>query len=448
MAQSVGALSAGELVNKLTRFLAFVVLARELSLAEFGTVNVAVAAAGIVATASSLGLPEVGARDVAAGHGEPHEVAGEVAGGRLAVSAALALVLIAVALSGDALSLEVVVLIGAFALVLSGSGDWLLRGQGRMAPLAVATGLGGALVLAGMLLVLPGAASAGVALAVLVAGELAAVVGTWTASRLGRAPRLSLTRLRDRLRRSWPLGLSALIIYASYSNLDTLLLALLDSNEAAGLYSAPYRLFLAVNVIGTFAAYALLPHLSRAATQGDRSSAGRALGRALPILCLYGAVVVGTVVVAGTLLLETLFGGEFAAMRATLIVLCISVPWYSVLFPVGYSLIASDDNRRFLAGAATAGVCNVGLNLALIPPLGPEGSAVATLAGIVAGGLVWVRVAGLAAIVRPVLIPLVLITAAGCVAAVVGDAATPACAAVCAAVCLWLARAAAAPGPR
>src|SRR4051794_18145897 len=55
-----------EVVNRGARFAASVVLARALTVSDYGVVNVGIAAAGILLTATTLGLHDLGAREVAA----------------------------------------------------------------------------------------------------------------------------------------------------------------------------------------------------------------------------------------------------------------------------------------------------------------------------------------------------------------------------------------------
>ena len=134
-------------------------------------------------------------------------------------------------------------------------------------------------------------------------------------------------QLRHAVRRSWPVGLAAFIVYSYYANLDTIILSVARSAAEAGLYSAPYRTFLTINVVGTFAAYAYLPLVAR----GDHDR----LFEGLRGLFAYGLIALGTSEVAGELVLGLLFGERFESVGTAFIILCIAVPWYVVAFPVG-----------------------------------------------------------------------------------------------------------------
>ena len=393
----VGALTAGEIVNKVARFAAAVVLARELALAEFGLVNVGIAIAGILFIAGGLGLPETGSRDASISPPRAPELVDRVLTGRLLAIGVLGCVLVGAVAIAAPDDLPVVAIAIAMAVALAFSVDWLLRGLERMGAVAFANAAGGFVVLAGALLVVAANPTAEAALAVFVLGEATVALLTLRAARLPRAPCPRVVGLRQAVRRSWPLGASALVVYSYYANLDTILLSVTRSAAEAGLYSAPYRLFLAFNVLGTFAAYVLLPRIARAVATGPAADA-RAMAdlrRALVPLAGYGLVVLGAVEIAGADILRVLFGARFDGQRDVFLVLALSIPWYTAAFPVGYALIARDANRRFLWGAAAAGGLNIVLSVALIPPLGAIGAAAATTAALIAGSAVWLGAHGM-----------------------------------------------------
>ena len=395
--RGVGVLTAGEVVNKLMRFGAAIVLARELTLEDFGLVNVAIAVGGLLFLACGLGLSEVSTRDVSLDPTRGQELADGVLGGRLIALGALSMVTLAIVAVVGPRTLPLVAMAVLMAAALACSLDWLLRGVERMAAVAAATAAGGTVVLVGTLTVVSAEPAAEVAIGTFVAGEIVVTALTLRFAGLRRLPRPRLKGLRLTLRRSWPLGASSLIVYSYYANLDTVLLSLTRSAEEAGLYSAPYRLFLALNVVGTFAAYAVLPGLSRAISR-DMDSDDRAmdsLRRALLPLAAYGLVVLGLVELFGGATLRLLFGEAFESEQAVFAVLCLAIPWYTVSFPVGYALIARDANRSFLIGAGVAGALNLALNVALIPRFGTEGAAVATAAALVAGCTFWLRSHGM-----------------------------------------------------
>lgn len=393
----MGALTAGEIVNKAARFAAAVVLARELALEDFGLVNVGIAVAGILFIACGLGLPEAGSREASVSPARAAELVDRVLAGRLLALGGFAVVVMAGVAIGAPDDLPIVAIAVAMAAALAVSVEWLLRGLERMGSIALANAAGGAIVLGGTVAVVTAQPTAEAALAVFVVGELAVALVALRAARLPRVPRPRAAGLPAAVRRSWPLGASALVVYSYYANLDTILLSVTRSAEEAGLYSAPYRLFLALNVVGTFAAYALMPRIARAIAAGPVADAAAmtALRRALVALAGYGLLVLGAVELAGDEVLRLLFGAPFEAQADVFVVLCLAVPWYTTAFPVGYALIARQANQRFFLGAGVAGGLNIALNLALIAPFGPMGAAAATSIALIVGSAVWLGAHGM-----------------------------------------------------
>ncbi|MGH2957572.1 MAG: oligosaccharide flippase family protein [Solirubrobacterales bacterium] len=388
----VATLVSRDVVNRLARFGATVLLARALTLEDFGIVNTGIAIAGIAVTGTSLGLNELGARDVAV---RPFAVSvrGRIASMVLtlrlaAMATVVCIALLAVAATSPT-SLESAALIAAIALTMAASADWLLRGLERMSALGNATAIGGLTVLAGSAVLVATGGSAKAGLAVWLAGELVAMVLSWTWAGTGARLRVSRDAARTVLTRSWPLALSALALYVYQANLDTILLAAMRSVEEAGLYSPPYRVFLALNAVAIYTAYSYLPPLTRRVEAGDEQPGVEALRTGTRYLLAYAAVLLAGVELLGGAFLGTLFGEEFAAMDDTFTVLCIAIMWFSVGYPIGYTLIARHENRRFLFGTATGAILNVILNLILIPPFGPIGAAAATAVAFVVACLAW-----------------------------------------------------------
>ena len=389
--QAVGALFAGDVVNRVTRFASSVVLARTLTLDEFGLVNVGIAISGVLAIMASFGLSDYGARAVAV---EPKRVSA------LAVSVVTLRVLALSALTAVALvvtwlvapdRLELVLLAAAMAIGITVSLDWTLRGQGRMVPVAVASAAGGTLLLVLCLTLVTKHPTTSIALLCFTLAELAAAGATWYATRIVPTRSVGTQRMGLMVREAWPMAASAVIIYAYVANLDTVLLSIIRSPEEAGLYSAPYRVFFAGLAVGTFAGYAYLPRLARAVGTREEAEVGASFRNALTALCAYGVVVVGLTEVGGEAALRLIFGSEFGQMGDTFILLTVAIPWYVVGFPAGYTLIARGKERRFLLGAIVAGSLNLALNLALIPQFGAEGAAAATTLALIIATFLWIR---------------------------------------------------------
>ncbi len=378
-------------MSKLARFVAAVILARKLSLSSYGLVNVGIAVSGIVVMVATLGLTDLGARDVAVEPGRARWIAGRVLAARLLGVLALTVALaIAVALASPSL-LPILAVVALMSFATASSCEWLLRGTERMGSLGIAESIGGVVVMVGCLLLVVTEATSVLALCVFAAGEAIAAGACWLAAGRSSLPKIGLDGLGPMVRRSWPIGISSIAFYAYYANIDTIILAASRSEREAGLYTAAYRLFLAANLVGIVAAYVQLPILSRAVARNDDVAASASLRRALYFLACYGAVVVGGAEVGGHAVLSVLFGSRFESMTPVLTLLCMSIVWYAVGFPAGYTLIARGQQKKLLAGSATAAVLNISLNALLIPLTGPIGAASATFVAFAAASCVWLR---------------------------------------------------------
>jgi O-antigen/teichoic acid export membrane protein len=385
------ALLVGDLAAKLLRFLAAIALARALTLESFGLVNTAIAVSGVAAVLTTIGLADVGARDVAVSPEETRAVASRVVAIRLTAAVVVLAASVATALVAAPGYLGLVLAGGAMALGMSASADWVLRGLEQMRRLALAWVAGAATVAAGSLTIVLAGGGSVIALSVFAGGEAVLAAATWAAVGRSGWPRPTLHGAGALIRRSWPVGAASLIVYGYYANIDTIILAATRSPADAGLYSAPYRIFLMLNVVAVFAAYAAFPALSRASDAARESEARQLLTTILELLLCYGLLAVGCAHLFGAEALGLLFGARFESMEATFALLSLAVLWYSVGYPAGYSLIAAGENKKFLAGAATAGGLNVALNLVLIPAYGPIGAGVATVVAFASASIVWLH---------------------------------------------------------
>ncbi len=394
MARNFLHLAIPEVLNRAARLATAILLARFLTLHAYSVFNIGIAAAGLAGTLTTLGLPEIGARDVAIDVGLIGWLSGRVVTARATAISVLLVAAAVIALAVHSGALPTIVAVGCMVLCVGVSADWLLRGLERMRPLGLATAAGGLTVFAGSLLVIAVDRSAVAALALFAVGEAVAATLCWRAAR-PLSLRLGYRGLAPLLRRSWPVALSTLAFQAYYANVDTLIIAGTRSVDEAGLYSAAYRVFLTLNVVSIFAAIALLPLLARARHAEQHEVADRILARSLLPLVGYGLIALGAAELFGRTLLSGLFGARFGGMNHVLDVLCIGLMWYTVGYPAGYAFIASSKNRRYLAGAATAAVLNVGLNVILIPRIGAIGAAIATAVAFGAACFVWLGLQGL-----------------------------------------------------
>jgi O-antigen/teichoic acid export membrane protein len=395
VAASLASLVSGDLLNRIFRFAATVVLARALSLTEFGELNTAIAVAGVAAIIANAGLADLGTREVAIERLGASDLASKVLAIRLVVLGAEAglVVILFVFVSGADIGLLAAG--GVMTLSMTLAGDWILRGLERMRTLALAWALGGGTVAVGAALCAWGPKTAQAALWAYAGGEAVVAMVGWLALRRVVRPGLSVKSWAPLVRKAWPIAVSTVVIYAYTANIDTIVLAATRSKAEAGLYSGPYRVFWVVSAVIVFASYAALPKLSRRSAAGDEETVRSAVTLLAQVLCSYALVAVGISFLVAGPGLGFLFGGHFSGQGDVFMVLMASLAWYAIGFPAGQSLIASGKNRSFMIGAVGAGSLNVVACLVAIPLFGTIGAAAATTLSFAIGSILWLRLRAL-----------------------------------------------------
>jgi O-antigen/teichoic acid export membrane protein len=389
-------LLSGEAVNKLTRFVAALLFARALTPAEFGDLNVAIALSGMLLVAVNFGLSDLGARDVALDPSRSAVTAGRVLGLRLAALVAAGLPALALTIAVWSGRAGLALLAYAMAAVMTVSADWIARGLGAMSRVAVATGVGGAVVAAGAGVLAVTGGSPTAAMAWFVLGELTTAVLLWVfVAGIGR-PAITLAGVHSLFKRAAPVAVSSFVIYTYTANLDTIIIAATRSSREAGLYSAGYRVVIALTAIGTLAAYALLPRMAGEVRAGEGADGvRRMLKRAMTPLATLGLAIMAAAVVAGDRILGFLFGSEFEPVGPTFVLLTTGLAWYITTYPAAYGLLALGDNASYMRGALVAGAAGLALDLALIPRFGIIGAGAASATAFVLAAAVWTWQLGL-----------------------------------------------------
>jgi O-antigen/teichoic acid export membrane protein len=384
-------LVSGEGANKLARFIAAVFFARALTPAEFGDLNVAIAVSGILLVAVNFGLSDLGARDVAIEPERAASIAGRVVGFRMASLVVAGLPILAIMVLVWAHRPGLALLAYGMAAVMACSADWLARGLGVMSRVAIATGVGGIVVAGGAAALAVTGGTPTIAMGIFVLGELTTAILLWAFVSPMAKPKVRLVGARSLGRRALPVAVSSFVIYTYTANLDTIILAAARSSREAGLYSAAYRVTLALNAVGTLAAFALLPSMAREARAGIGATRAvrRIVVRAMVPLAILGIAAVAVTAAAGAHILRILFGSEFEVVAPTFVLLSIGFAWYITTYPAGYALLALGRNAAFMRGALAAGVTGLSLDLILIPPLGIIGAGIASACAFLLAAAVW-----------------------------------------------------------
>jgi O-antigen/teichoic acid export membrane protein len=208
-------------------------------------------------------------------------------------------------------------------------------------------------------------------------------------------PAIELDTWRSILRVALPFVL-ATAIGAVYFRIVVLLVDLLSSDRQTGLFGASFRLIEVLVVLPSLIVSTAFPIFARAA-RDDAARLGYGLTRMLEACLILGAGTALVLSVGAPAAIAIASGGnaEFDAAADVLRLHALALAGSFCAQVFGYGLLARGLNRQVLAVSGIALAVMLAACLALIPPLGARGGALATVAGeltlAVAGAVLFAR---------------------------------------------------------
>ncbi len=384
VAQNAFWLFGGSALAKLFDFVLVIYLARTLTAAGFGLLSVAQAVLLYLLLIIDSGTALQGAKEIAR---RPADVS-LVSSNLLALRLLLALIVFILASAGlswlplaaDLKSLLLISFLLVFAKALTV--DWVFQGLEQMGYVAlfrvVQQLLSFGLILlfiksASALLLVPGLQLAGAMISAL----LLLLIMFW------RFAPFSLAILQPRLWRTYlaaalPLGASAIFMQIYY-NLDVIMLCIMQRPEIVGWYSAAYKVFfLFLGTMGVLSA-AVFPIVCHKFAQ-DRAGAVSFLNKYAHLLLLVFIPIVVLGMICAEPAMRLLFGGQYAAGSLALKILLLNILIITGSGIYGsLVLVPTGRNKAFMISVGLGAVCNIALNLWLIPAFSLNGAAGATL---------------------------------------------------------------------
>lgn len=200
----------------------------------------------------------------------------------------------------------------------------------------------------------------------------------WLASAMPTRTRTEPPRYETRLWTSvaLPLLVNTLLIYA-LNKADVLLLGLLSSTDAVGLYAVAARMsglaLFGVTAVGSI----LAPMIAERHARGDASGLQQTVTQGAWIAAATNVAILGGLVLLGPWLLS-LFGEAFSAGYLPMLVLLAGHLVNALCGNVGFLMTMTGHHNATLRILGTAVVLHVLLSLALIPYWGAIGAAIAT----------------------------------------------------------------------
>jgi O-antigen/teichoic acid export membrane protein len=177
--------------------------------------------------------------------------------------------------------------------------------------------------------------------------------------------------------------LSMIIIWA-----DTLMLGGLKSAAEVGLYNAAHPLAQFISAPLGAVGLIYVPVVSRLYAQGSMPEMKRNFSVLTKWLCAATLPLFLILFLFPETVLGFLFGASYASAATALRILSIGFIVNNFMGPNGATLIVMGEARFMMWTALATAVLNIGLNIALIPPLGIQGAAIASVAAITSINLI------------------------------------------------------------
>jgi len=364
----------------------FVVAGRVLGEVEFGKFSFALALGTIFETLMDFGLHQVTIREVARDKSRASTVFQHTLGIKLLWTAGglMALLLTATLLRSEWDVRWACYLVGgalvarSFTFTIRG----ILQGLERFGwDSIVVLGDRALLLVFGTAVLMAGYGLLGLSLAFVVARGAALVLGAWlTRAQLGGVTvKYDREVWRDLQRSAVPFGVF-LVVLNLYSYVDSVMLGVIRGDVETGIYGAAYKVYEGVGYLPGVIASVLTPRLS------SLYVTDRAAHRKLVLAGLAGSVSLALVVtIAGYVLaaplMALLFGPAFVASASPFRILCIGLAFVFAIWTLHATAISANKERLLVRAALVGLVVNVVVNLSLIPRMGANGAAAATVVG-------------------------------------------------------------------
>ncbi len=379
-------LAVGRVVTACAGLLTVGISTRYLGIDAYGALVTAVALITVVGALGDVGVSAIGAREIAKRPDETERLLGGVFTATLFLTVPVAVVGVATALiaySGPSEELQrygVLFLLAPLplgALAITYGGYFVAQ---QKAYLGTISSVGAA---ATQLLVLVLAVSLdlgylGVVAAYASQAVASSAISVLIGARLVRIrPWLDLKLGKQLFLWALPIGVDRLIA-TLYARFDILMLSLMATERAVGLYGLAFRLVDILTLLPTYAMVTLLPEFARLSEIRDRFD--YVFSMAMSVMQTAAVGLIAFFLVFADEVVQIVGGPGFAGAANVLRILMVGagLAYVSVVF--GQSLIALNHQKRLLILSFTGFPVNALGNIALIPVLGATGAAIAFVA--------------------------------------------------------------------
>lgn len=193
---------------------------------------------------------------------------------------------------------------------------------------------------------------------------------------------LDLSHAVDLVKQSWPFALSIIFINI-YMYTDTIMLSHIISDEAAGIYSAAYRIAYTVVMFAAILSAVLLPIISK-----RKKMSKRELIKIYSLFFVTGILINLIIFIGSKQIIEMLLGPEYSDAIIILKILSIAT-FLSFIFNAGMVILNATHNQKwFFIATGVASLINVTLNLFIIGKYSYYGAATTTIIAELIGSVI------------------------------------------------------------
>lgn len=388
MARDIGSLLGGAVMNRILGFVAFAYLARVLSPANYGYVELAVWIALLGSMVIDSGHGPIAIREMAKDPSNAHELAAHITGSRLILASIVIPIIVAVPfVFPEYRETRLLVILYAFSLIgVAWKLDWLFQGLEKMHIVAVGNTVRAFMhLLAVFVLVQSDDDLWLVGIVEIVAMFLMALYFIYFRHKyLGSVGiTFSLQKFKSFSGRGLSLGLSNLI-WTGIQALPLFFVAgmMVDENETAW-FAATQRIVVAMLTFCWLYHFNLYPSISRK-FHGDTNSMHRVIGSSLRVSAWGSVILICFIGFISNPLLSILYGQKFAIAAPVLTLLVWAFPLTLLSGHFRWSLIAGGGERKVFLAHIAGFITMIIVSIALIPSFGALGAA----GGMVSASLV------------------------------------------------------------
>lgn len=189
---------------------------------------------------------------------------------------------------------------------------------------------------------------------------------------------VELTRVADIAPEAWPFGL-ATVFHLIYFQIAIVFLKYMTNSEQVGFYNVAFTIMAAVYLLPSviFQKF-MLPKLHRWAVH-DRKMLHKAYRQGNITMSALGIATMLALSLSASWLIPLLFGDEYSQSAELLMILSISAPFIFIASSVGAVLVTQDHMIRKVRYMGMTAVLNVALNFLLIPSFQATGAAFASV---------------------------------------------------------------------